>query len=359
MVENDYHVELEPEPRPEKLRRVVQVKTYTLPTRTRNPPLWYRPDWRLLTSTTTTTPAPIETLPPTTPCATTTTDVHSHDEPWLMEAIEEVAQQTVAQLSIKDGEFTSTTLDDMNVIDNNGFLFTSTESGTTFNNEIPRTSTPSPVSISSAPLWIFPSKSPYITETTTSGLLNTWTSIDPPVTTEAAPTTRRTTAARTVATSTTTSTTKSWTPNRGQSKKTTAPTFPEGEVQATTEWWLSKPNYHYASLTVNDPDDDLVYDYLDSAPPLKDERNPSDLHPPSAKPQFYFQEETKSSSQKASAFMQRSTPRRPIIIKAPPRQRSTTTTIIPSKTSTVTRPRKPPSLIPVRQSSSGTQVSNW
>ena len=342
-------------------RRLVHPpKTFTL--RTRSPSLWYRPSgWKPIDSSVdlssgTIVVATDESSPSarknigllsalkarqpnaSTDLPQTTTDVTQH-EPWLMEAIEEVVQTGLLPISrsaISDNSVGMAKAD-------------FDESTTTVDVASIITTTPTPVSISSAPIWVFASRTPTTIKPTTTGLGGIAVGSSQPQST---------------VTSIVTSTVKSIpstlvTTNFVNHNKLVERSTPDHqsrddslEPTTTTEWWKAKPNYQFDSLSVKDS---LAVDYADGPQPEKQPEignGQKELQPPSGNPAFNQQPPAVNRPIIVQQWYQppptqQSTPRRPVIVKAPPRTTTTTSTTTARPTTTNTPPklastRKPP-----------------
>lgn len=313
-------------------RKLIQpLKTYTL--RTRSPSLWYRPvGWKpndpsvssdsIVVATSDDTSSSIATsrksigntnsgvivpqinksrLPDTSAGASTgastselpatTTEHVMHDEPWLMEAIEEVVQGGLLPFK----EISRSAMMSNREDDGDDFIIDPSPDVNLDLEELRQaadtstigTTTPSPVGISSGPIWVFASRQPTtVKPTTTSALADivlgqgswTLTSVDQPQSTA-------TSTVRSIPSSLIT--TRLMSHNKIVERST--PDDATSVETTTTEWWKVKPNYEFASLTVNDP---VAVDYADGPQPQNQAEinGQKELPPPSGNPNFNQQQ---------------------------------------------------------------------
>ena len=370
------------------MRRLVRVKTFTLPTRTRTRPIWYRPDWpsnknssiastvnpALNSTTTSSTETTTADLPPTTVVDTTIgqSDFTSatelvQQEKWLLEAIEEVAQsvqddltpyQDVDQIIVT--EIPETQVRKEALSQENSLLFTaSSKSPAVIVSSSTVTSTPNPASISSAPLWIYGTRPTTLPPSgTNKPFVNRWTAAPakrvgvtvglsrfagtakPSSSTSFSTTTRSKpvsliTAAKSkptphppISTTTHHKVARSTT-SQTQSRDTSA------GIPVTTEWWVAKPNFQFASLAVHDQGD--VYDYDGQVDDESAENFPSELPPPVANPHFTGNDKSRPSTPRRPLSSQPPTPREPGIVQITPRTTTTRPKTTTTKTTTVAK----------------------
>ncbi|XP_057369789.1 mucin-2-like [Daphnia carinata] len=396
------------------LRRLVRVQTFTRPIRTKTRPVWYNGQspvsFKSSSTTTSTTTKPStsvepisETIPTTdittTPStaedvnktATNTTPIddnnsttielsQSQEERWLIETLEEVAQTVQGSEPSSDDSLEQTVateapkVQEEKLNEQQNSLSYSAASSPELIVHDSVTSTPLPATISSAPVWIYrptsaPSKEPASVlspakrggtqpPANTNGLSRWGVTVKPGV---AGSTTVRSlkqpnpvglvTASKPVAdverlTTTAHHKTPRSTLASQMLSKTAIPS-----TQQTTDWWVTKPNFQYDNLSVEDADYALSESSQTTGISADLAEQNAELPPPKSPPHFNIfyadgQEAPNSIKNRPASFYQ-STPRlplsaNPLVIKAPLATRTSTvrpkTTGKPTTTTTTKRP---------------------
>ena len=384
------------------LRRLIRVQTFSRPIRTKTRPVWYNGQSPVSFKSSSTTQSPTSTRAPTslettpdqtleqttipstiemedavktditTPVGETTSDsdrTTSQEERWLLDTLEEVAQ------TVQDSDLPSidaieqmleTEAPKVHDENRNSLSFSTNTAEIIVHDSV--SSTPSPTSISSAPVWIYRPTSAVSNgavqlnpvkrggtppPSNTNGLSRWGVTVKPGtisttvrsfkipsgIVTASKPTADierlTTTAHHKVARSTLAS---------QMLGKTSIPS-----TQQTTEWWITKPNYQFDNL--GEEDADYISSDGNQATATSAESPDAGLAPPKSPPHFNIfyedgQEAPTGLKNRPPSFYQ-STPRlplsaNPLIVKAPLATRPSTarpkTTDKPTTTATTRRP---------------------